>query len=98
MLELAADLGLLDEPADELRTLAVLVEQDLDSQLASQVRVPSPEDRPHAAPRDLTEELVTTGLAGPVGSFGAASRRHRRIAVELVVAQHDTRHRAELFG
>ena len=65
MLELAADLRLLDEPAHQLGLVLVALEQDLDGQVAPQVGVAALEDRPHAAAGDLAEELVAvTALAG----------------------------------
>ena len=59
VLELPADLGLLDEPADQFGVLAVRLEQDLDRQIAAEVGVSALEDGPHAATGDLTEELVS---------------------------------------
>ena len=59
VLELAADPGLLDEAPDQLGAVAVFLQQHLDGQVAAEVPVPSPEDRPHAAAGDLAEDLVT---------------------------------------
>ena len=39
VLQLAADLGLLDEPADQLGVLAMRLEQDLDGQVAAEVPI-----------------------------------------------------------
>ena len=50
VLELSADPGFFDEPPDENRIVAVLLEQDLESQLAAQFRIPAAQDRPHSAP------------------------------------------------
>ena len=58
VLELAADLRLLDEPADQLGVVAVLLEQDLDRQVAAQVGVTALEDGTHAAAGDLAQELI----------------------------------------
>ena len=55
VLELAADLRLLDEPADHLGVVAVLLQQHLDGQVAAEVDVAALEDRPHAAAGDLAE-------------------------------------------
>ena len=64
VLQLAADLGLLDEPADEVGLVAVLLQQHLDGQVAAEVGVAALEDGPHAAAGDLAEELVAvTALA-----------------------------------
>ena len=58
MLELAADLRFLHEPPHQLGLLLVALEQDLDRQVAAEVRVAALEHRPHPAPRDLAEKLV----------------------------------------
>ena len=58
VLELAADLGLLDEAADQFGLVLVALEQDLHGQVAAQVGVASLEHGPHAAAGDLAEELV----------------------------------------
>ena len=58
VLELAADLGLLDEPADHLGVVAVLLPDHLDGQVAAEVEVAPLEDRPHPAPGQLADELV----------------------------------------
>ena len=64
VLELAADLRLLDEPPDQLGAVAVLLQQDLDRQVAAQVPIPALEDRPHAAAGDLAEDVVTARFVG----------------------------------
>ena len=58
VLELAADLRLLDEPADHLGVVAVLLPDHLDGQVAAEVEVASLEDRAHPAPGELADELV----------------------------------------
>ena len=63
VLELAADLRLLDEPADHLGVVAVLLQEDLDGQVAAEVDVAALEHDAHAAPGDLAEELVAPALA-----------------------------------
>jgi hypothetical protein len=57
VLQLAADLRLLDEPADEVGLVAVGFEQDLDGEVAAKVGVAPFEDGAHAASGDLAEEL-----------------------------------------
>ena len=42
VLELAADLGLLEEPFDQVELIAMLIEQDLEGQVAAQVGVTAP--------------------------------------------------------
>ena len=68
VLQLAADLGLLDEPADQVGVVAVRLEQDLDGQVAAEVGVAALEDGAHAAAGDLAEELEP--------SRPVAGRRH----------------------
>ncbi len=43
VLELAADLGLLDEPADHVGVVAEVVAEDLDGDVAAEVGVAAPE-------------------------------------------------------
>ena len=57
MLELAADLRLLDESADHPGLVAELLPQHLDGQVTPQVGVVAPEDDPHAPAADHAEEL-----------------------------------------
>ena len=63
MLQLAADLRLLDEALDQVGPVAVAVEEDLDGQVAAELGVAALEDGAHAAAGDLAEELVATGRA-----------------------------------
>ena len=66
MLELAADLRLLDEPADHVGLVAELLAQHLDRQVAAQVGIVPLEDHPHAAAADHAEELQPLGsVRGP---------------------------------
>ena len=62
MLELAADLCLFDESAAKVGVILVLFKQDLDREVAPQVRVASLEDGTHAAVADLSHDLVAAGL------------------------------------
>ena len=82
VLELAADLRLLDEPADHLGVVAVLLPDHLDGQVAAEVEVAALEDRAHPAPGELADELVARRLAREVGHLGraragSAARRRR---------------------
>ena len=72
VLELAADLRLLDEPADHLGVVAVLFQDDLDGQVAAEVDVAPLEDRAHPAAGDLAHELVAARIAGEVGHLRRA--------------------------
>ena len=67
VLELAADLGLLDEPADHLGVVAVLLPDHLDGEVPAEVEVAPLEDRPHPAPGQLADELVARRLSREVG-------------------------------
>ena len=70
MLELAGDLRLLDEPADQLGVVAVPLQQDLDGQVAAEVGVAPLEHGAHPAPGDLAEELEPPGAVGGPGHLG----------------------------
>jgi hypothetical protein len=67
VLELAADLRFLDEPAADVGIVAPLVEQHLDGQVAAKVGVAALEDRSHAPFVDLAQDLVAAGIVGPLG-------------------------------
>ncbi len=60
MLELAADLSFLHEPANQLRLLAMGFEQDLDGQVTAELAIAAAEDGPHAAAGNLAKELVAS--------------------------------------
>ncbi len=96
MLQLAADLGFLDEPADQFRLLLVRLEQDLDRQVAAEVRISALQDRPHAAAGDLTEQLQPPG---PVAGRGHLRRTRldywRGTVPELRVAKQHPRQAAD---
>ena len=72
VLELAADLGLLDEPADHLGVVAVLLPDHLDGEVPAEVEVAPLEDRPHPAPGQLADELVARRLSREVGHLRRA--------------------------
>ena len=91
MLQLAADLRLLDEPAHDLGIALVRLQQHLDGQVAAQVDVAALEDRPHAAPGDLALELVPAqARAVLIGHLGRP-RHDQRLAVVEQVAKLDVR-------
>ena len=58
VLELAADLRLLDEPSDHVRIIAEVVAEDLQSHVASEVGVAALEDGAHAAAGDLAVDAI----------------------------------------
>ena len=58
VLQLPADLRLLEEPPRHLGPVGVLLQQHLDRQVAAQVHVAAAQHRAHAAAGDLAEELV----------------------------------------
>ena len=64
VLQLPADLGLLDESADQPRIVAVLLEQDLHGQVPAEVGVAAFQNGAHAAPGDLSQELVAPRAPG----------------------------------
>jgi hypothetical protein len=66
MLQLAADLRLFDEPPGHLGAVDVLLQEDLDGQVATEVDVAAAQDRTHATSGDLAGELVT--VAHPLGA------------------------------
>ena len=75
VLELPADLRLLDEPADHLGMVAVLLPHHLDGQVAAEVEVAALEDRSHAPAGELADELISRGWVGmPVTSRAEAGR------------------------
>ena len=67
MLELAADLRLLDEPADHLGLVAVLLPQDLDGQVAAQVGIVPLEDHAHAAAAQHPKSCNRSGRSRSAG-------------------------------
>ena len=81
VLELAGDLRLLDEPADQLGLVAVRLEQDLDGQVAAEVGVAPLEHGAHAAAGDLAQGAGTAGRPEHVGHLGRrAAGRSGRLA------------------
>jgi hypothetical protein len=57
VLELAADLRLFHESANQIGLILVRIEQDLDGKVASEVGISSLEDNSHASAGNLTQEL-----------------------------------------
>ena len=79
VLELAADLRLLDEPADHLGVVAVLLPDHLDGEVPAEVEVAPLEDRAHPAPGELADELVARRLARDVGHLGRSGPDQPRV-------------------
>ena len=70
VLQLAADLRLFHEAADQVGLLLVRFEENFDGQVAPQVGIASFEDNAHAAPGDLAQELDANGPVGGPGHLG----------------------------
>ncbi len=62
VLELAADLRLLDEPPDDLGVAPQVVAQDLDRHVAAEVGVAALQNLPHPSARDLAVDPVADRL------------------------------------
>ena len=58
-----ADLRLLDEAADHLGVVAVLLPDNLDREVPAEFDVAPREDRAHPAPGELDREPVADGMA-----------------------------------
>ena len=76
VLELAADLGLLDEATDHAGVVAVVLAQDFQRDVAAQVGVAALEDGAHAAPGDLAVNPVSDRgiLRGAAGADDGPGR------------------------
>ena len=91
VLELPADLRLLDEAADQVGPMAMLLEQDLDGQVAAEVGIAPLEHGPHRAAGDLAQELHVRGAGRRRGQLGRRRPDHRGLGVAPGVAQQDAR-------
>ncbi len=99
VLQLSGDLRLLDEPADQVGLLTMLIEQDLDGQVAAEVAVAPLDDDAHAAAGDLAEQLEPGQAVGWVGHLDRRGADHRLGAGErLSVAQVQPRDVRNGFG
>ena len=92
VLELPADLRLLDEAGQDVLVVGVLATQDLQRDVTAQVPVAGLQDDADPAPRDLAEDLVA-GIAGRLGGVRRHHPEHRRRVVRYV-AEQDARPRA----
>ena len=88
MLELAADLRLLDEPPDQAVVAGLAGMEYLDRDVSAEVGVASFEDDSHPAAADLAEDLVAHLPAGGKGVLSGPD--HWRGRVRLI-AQQDPR-------
>ncbi len=78
VLQLAADLHLLDEPADHVAVIAEVLAQHLQGHVAADVRVVPFEHRAHAAPGDLAVDPIAQARARRPDSAQQAAARGRR--------------------
>ena len=81
VLQLAPDLGFLDEPLDDLRFVLMLIQQHLDRQVTTQIGVAALEDGSHAAARDFAVKLVA--IVGLVIRHFEGLRPHDRFVALL---------------
>ena len=99
MLQLAGDLGFLDEAADHLGLFAVRFEQDLDGEVAAEVRIATLEHGSHAAAGDLAEELQPRRAFGGSGiSVDDGRITGPGSEIESASAEQDRRDLAERFA
>ncbi len=91
VLELAADLRLLDEPADHVGIVAEVLAEDLQRDVAPEVGVAALEHGADAAARDLAVDPVARALAG----VAAPRAVERRLGPAVGVAEQDVRHLAD---
>ena len=88
VLELAADLRLLNEPSDQVAVVAEVLAEDLDRDVAADVGVSASQDGAHAAPGDLAVDPVAgRGL----NAAGRPDHRRGHLA-ERGVPEHHARH------
>ena len=95
MLQLAADLGFLNETADQTRIVAVLLEQDLDGQVPAEVGVATLQNRTHAAPGNLTQKLVALAPGNVGGNLVRGGMDQRCEPTGLGLAEKDAGDAAE---
>ena len=86
VLELSADPGLLDEPADHGGVVAEVFAEDLQGHIAAEVGVAALEHRAHAAARDLAVDAVADRAAG--GEGDGSDDRPRLFAGSRVTQEH----------
>src|SRR6185295_721673 len=87
VLELARDLRFFDEAVEHPRLGLVLLEENLQRDVAAEVDVAALPDRADAAARDLTVDFVPRDL--PRRNARGVARR--RFGLRVLAAQHDVR-------
>src|SRR5262249_51928863 len=95
VLELAADLRLLDEPAHNVGVIAVIVAQHLERDFAAKVWVAAFEDDAHASAGDLAVDAVARG---GVFVMAAGSNNRSRGLARRRVAENHARNRPDRLG
>ena len=75
VLELAADLGLLEEASAKGGVVLVMLEEDLDGQLPAEVLVSASQHGPHAAAGNLAEHTQTRSAVRKIPRRGRLPRR-----------------------
>src|SRR3954464_917935 len=91
MLELPADLCLLDEALDHRRVPGMTRVQDLHRDIPTEVGISPLEDDTHSTPGDLAMEVVAPRATGGEGLLEGPGGDHRRRRVGLVGEQDPRR-------
>jgi hypothetical protein len=92
MLQLAADLRLLDEALHDLGPVGEALVEHLDRDVAPEIRVVALQDHAHPAARDLAQELVVAPADRNRRLLLRGGIDHRRgVRRGFLVAQHDAR-------
>ena len=89
MLELASDLRLFDEAPDQVGPMVMLLEQDLDGQVAAEIGIAPLEHDPHRAAGDLAQQLHPRRAVRRHGPFGRRWPDRRGLGATPDVAQQD---------
>ena len=95
VLQLAADLRLLDEPADQVGVVAEVLAEDLDGHVAAEVGVAALEHGAHAAAGDLAVDPVAESRCRRRSRAGRSARAPRRGRVAEQDAGHGADRRAD---
>ena len=83
VLELPADLRLLDESPDHLGVVAMFLADHLDGQVAAEVEVAALEDGPHAPASQLADELISRGWVGRPVTFHRSGPDQRSVVARI---------------
>ena len=109
VLKLSADLRLLDKPADDLRSVAVFLQDHLDGQVPAKVDISPLEDHPHSATRDFTHQVISPRLTVRVrhlwrprpdepGIGRAIAKKHARDWSDRLVESHQDPRSPRIVG